>query len=45
MKLTLSLLCIFALILTIGAPPVVDNPDNRDRPPNGKEAKDAEDVV
>ncbi len=45
MKLAISLLCIFALIITIGAPPVVENVNKNARPAETKDEKDSEDVV
>jgi hypothetical protein len=45
MKLAISLLCIFALIITIGAPPVVENPNKNVRQADAKDEKDSEDVV
>jgi hypothetical protein len=49
MKLTIGLLCIFALIITIGAPPVVENANKNPRKDNSKDDADtdadADDVV
>jgi len=47
MKLTIGLLCIFALIITIGAPPVVENGNRDPRKDNSKDDTDADndDVV
>jgi hypothetical protein len=42
MKLTIGLLCIFALIITIGAPPVVENGNRDPRKDNSKDDADAD---
>ncbi len=45
MKLTISLLCIFVLILTIGAPPVVENADKNAPKAGSKVEENSDDVV
>jgi hypothetical protein len=45
MKLTIGLLCIFALIRTIGAPPAVDNAKRNKQQPESKNSEEEEDVV
>jgi len=45
MKLTIGLLCIFALIVTIGAPPVFENANKNPRKDDSKDDADTDDVV
>jgi hypothetical protein len=45
MKLTIGLLCIFALIITIGAPPVVQNANKNERKADSKDDDEADDAV
>jgi hypothetical protein len=45
MKLTIGLLCIFAFIITIGAPPVVEDVKKNARSADTKDDESSDDLV